>query len=476
MKMKLATIAAATMLPLAASAQAGAGAIINGVPWYDDRDSVVSAHGANIVADGGRYYMFGENKTDSANTFTGFSCYSSANLVDWKFERIALKTQAGGRLGPGRVGERPKVMRCPKTGEYVMLMHSDDLRYKDPCVAYATSDSINGEYTFRGPLLYKGKPIRKWDIGSFVDDDGQAYLLVHHGYIYRLAPDFHSADSCLTAGVKGAGESPAMFKHDGTYYWLSSHTTSWERNDNMYHTSKSLSGPWQLQGPFCPEGSLTHNSQTTYVLPLTIEGRQVPMFMGDRWSFPKQHSAATYVWMPITMENGRMSIPELWQAWNPQTGRQADIGMHPVGRRGRHHVGGLQRLPRGPQGHTGPRLRLCPGESDRRARAHRAEPDGRLLRQEGVDRAALREPAAARGALHADRDGNGLQAELDRQVEDRIRQPGHIRAHRRRGGDGLSRPTANAAKNNARGHPVAEPARIFRNGLVGQWRHLTVMR
>ena len=51
MKMKLATIAAATMLPLAAAAQAGAGAIINGVPWYDDRDSVVSAHGANIVAD-----------------------------------------------------------------------------------------------------------------------------------------------------------------------------------------------------------------------------------------------------------------------------------------------------------------------------------------------------------------------------------------------------------------------------------------
>lgn len=333
MKMKLATIAAATMLPLAASAQAGAGAIINGVPWYDDRDSVVSAHGANIVADGGRYYMFGENKTDSANTFTGFSCYSSANLVNWKFERIALKTQAGGRLGPGSVGERPKVMRCPQTGEYVMLMHSDDLRYKDPCVAYATSDSINGEYTFRGPLLYKGKPIRKWDIGAFVDDDGQAYLLVHHGYIYRLAPDFHSADSCLTAGVKGAGESPAMFKHDGTYYWLSSHTTSWERNDNMYHTSKSLSGPWQMQGPFCPEGSLTHNSQTTYVLPLTIEGRQVPMFMGDRWSFPKQHSAATYVWMPITMENGRMSIPELWQAWDPQTGRQADIGMRPVGRR-----------------------------------------------------------------------------------------------------------------------------------------------
>lgn len=331
--MRLKAIAAALTLPLMAAAQTAGEAIINGVPWYDDRDSVVSAHGANIVFDGGRYYMFGENKTDSANTFTGFSCYSSADLVSWKFERIALKTQAEGRMGPGRVGERPKVVRCPLTGEYVMLMHSDNLGYKDPCVAYATSPTINGEYTFRGPLLYKGKPIRKWDIGAFVDDDGQAYLLAHHGFIYRLSPDFHSADSCLTAGVKGAGESPAMFKHGGTYYWLSSHTTSWERNDNIYHTATSLAGPWQLQGEFCPEGTLTHNSQTTYVLPLTIGGRTVPVFMGDRWSFPRQHSAATYVWMPITVEGGRMEIPEMWQAWSPATGRPARLAMRPVGRR-----------------------------------------------------------------------------------------------------------------------------------------------
>ena len=307
--------------------------VINGVPWYDDRDSVVSAHGANILYDGGRYYMFGENKTDSANVFTGFSCYSSADLVNWHYERIALKTQPGGRMGPGRVGERPKVLRCPQTGEYVMLMHSDDLRYKDPCVAYATSKTVNGEYTFRGPLLYNGKPIRKWDIGSFVDDDGQGYLLVHHGYIYRLAPDFHSVDSCLTAGVEGTGESPAMFKHEGIYYWLSSHTTSWERNDNMYHTSRSLAGPWKAMGNFCPEGSLTHNSQTTFVLPLTIEGRTVPMFMGDRWSFPKQHSAATYVWMPVRVADGRMEIPRMWQAWSPKTGLEVPLEMRSVGRK-----------------------------------------------------------------------------------------------------------------------------------------------
>ena len=291
-------------------------AILNGVPWYDQKGKPVSAHGANIMKDGDKYYLFGEYKTDSANVFSGFSCYSSDDLCNWRFERIAFSQQKDGRMGPSRVGERPKVLKCPATGEYVMLMHSDNLRYKDPCVCYATSKTVNGEYTFQGPLLYKGQPIKKWDIGSFMDNDGQGYLLVHHGYIYRLAPDFHSADSCLMNGLAGTGESPAMFKKDGIYYWLSSHTTSWERNDNMYFTSKSLSGPWQYGGEFAPKGSLTWNSQCSFVLTLP-DG--TPMYMGDRWSFPRQQSAATYVWLPMRTNGNDLMIPDYWEAWSPAT-------------------------------------------------------------------------------------------------------------------------------------------------------------
>ena len=294
-------------------------AIVSGVSWYDQQGKTVSAHGANIIRDGGKYYLFGEYKTDSANVFKGFSCYSSDNLVDWHFEGIAFNQQSDGRMGPYRVGERPKVLRCPATGEYVMLMHTDNLQYKDPCTCYATSQAITGPYKFQGPLLYKGEPVRKWDIGSFADDDGHAYLLVHHGIIYRLASDFHSLDSCLMNGLKGAGESPAMLKKDGTYYWLSSQTTSWERNDNMYWTSKSLSGPWEYRGEFCPKGSLTWNSQCSFVLPLENGSF---MYMGDRWSFPRQRSAATYVWQPLTIADGKLTIPQYFEAWDPLTMQQ----------------------------------------------------------------------------------------------------------------------------------------------------------
>lgn len=304
--------------------------IVNGVPWYDQRDSIVSAHGANIIRDNGRYYMFGEIKTDSVNDFKGFSCYSSSDLVNWTFERIALEQQPNGLLGPKRVGERPKVLKSPTTGEYVMIMHSDNSGYKDPCVSYATSKTIDGEYVFRGPLLYKGKPVRKWDLGSFVDNDGKSYLLVHHGEIYRFSDDLQSLDSCMCKGIKGVGESPAMIHRDGRYYWFSSHTTSWERNDNMCVSSSSLSGPWELHEQFAPEGSNTWNSQTTFVLPIENGTDTTYMFMGDRWSFPKQRSAATYVWLPLQWKDGEPCLPDYWESWSPSTMKASVLPLKPL--------------------------------------------------------------------------------------------------------------------------------------------------
>lgn len=304
--------------------------IVNGVPWYDQRDSIVSAHGANIIFDNGKYYMFGEFKTDSVNDFKGFSCYSSPDLVNWTFERIALNQQSDGIMGPNRVGERPKVLKSPATGEYIMIMHSDNPRYKEPCVAYATSNTINGEYTFKGPLLYKGKPIKKWDIGSFVDNDGKSYLLVHHGEIYRFADNLMSLDSCMCKGVAGIGESPAMVHKDGKYYWFSSHTTSWERNDNMYVSSESLAGPWEQHEMFAPKGSNTWNSQTSFVLPVIHDNDTTYMFMGDRWSFPKQRSAATYVWLPLQWKDGEPYLPEYWESWNPLTMKRDELPLSVV--------------------------------------------------------------------------------------------------------------------------------------------------
>ncbi len=289
-------------------------AIHSGINWFDQNNREVNAHGSCIIREGDKYYLFGEFKTDSANVFIGFSCYSSYDLMNWKFERMALPQQADGLLGPNRVGERPKVMKCPATGEFVMYMHTDDRGYRDPRVGYATSKTIDGEFEFHGALLFEGLPIRKWDMGTFQDTDGKGYLLIHHGIIYELSDDYRSAKRLVTSGQK-AGESPAMFKSKGVYFWLSSNLTSWERNDNYYLTATSLEGPWTHRGLFAPGGTLTWNSQCSFVLPVTNGIDSMFVYTGDRWSFPKQGSAGTYVWQPITVDGHSMSIPEFQESW-----------------------------------------------------------------------------------------------------------------------------------------------------------------
>lgn len=296
--------------------------ICNGVPWYDDNGDVVNAHGVCVVEGDGKYYLFGEYKTDDVNKFVGFSCYESDDLVHWHFDGLALEPQESGLMGPDRIGERPKVMKCPKTGKYVMFMHSDDLKYNDPHTAIAVSDTAAGPYTFVGALQYHGEPIRLWDIGSFQDEDGTGYLLTHEGNIYRLSDDYMTAEELVAENFAEGGESPAMFRDGDTYYIMFSNKTSWGSNDNYYMTAPSPAGPWTRQGLFAPEGSCTFDSQCSFIFMLhTADGRTTPIYMGDRWSFPHQVSCATQVWLPLHVtDGGEMRLPdEFWDSWDPFT-------------------------------------------------------------------------------------------------------------------------------------------------------------
>ncbi|HTG65273.1 MAG TPA: family 43 glycosylhydrolase [Flavobacterium sp.] len=326
-KKTILTIAFFSIYALATAQKGKIDAIYSGIPWFDNNGNVVSAHGANIVKDNSKYYLFGEYKSDDNNAFNGFSCYSSTDLYNWKFEKMALPVQKSGNLGPNRVGERPKVMKCPKTGEYIMYMHADDLNYKDQYVGYATSKTINGEYTFQGPVLFEGKPIKKWDMGTYQDTDGSGYIITHSGNLYKLSDDYKSVTEQVVKDMTSQCEAPVIIKKGKTYFWLGSYLSSWERNDNYYFTATSLKGPWKSQGNFAPKNSLTWNSQSTFVLPITGSKETTYLFMGDRWAFPHQKSAATYVWQPLTVKNDSIFLADYKENWqiNLKTGEWSSI-------------------------------------------------------------------------------------------------------------------------------------------------------
>lgn len=302
--------------------------IFNGVPVYDQNKDPVNAEAGCLIKTNDTFYLFGEYKTDDVNHFVGFSRYSSKDLTDWTLEGLALPPQRSGILGPKRIGERVKVLQVPNQKKFVMLMHTDDMSYNDPYIGVATSDTITGEFQFQGPLLFNGKPVRLWDMGTFVDSDGTGYLLTHEGNIFRLAKDYLSVEEQVAENIAPGGESPAMFHYGDYYFLMLSNKTSWERNDNYYLAASDIHGPWIRKGLFCPKGSLTFNSQCSYVFPLATDHGVIPMYMGDRWSFPKQRSCATQVWLPISVTNDDIMINHYWDAWNWKKVMPVDINSH----------------------------------------------------------------------------------------------------------------------------------------------------
>ena len=305
--------------------------IFNGVPWFDDERHTVNAHGAFLIEDGGRYWLIGERKTDDGNGFDGFACYSSPDLAHWTFERIILPPQneETSLLGPRRIGSHAKVLKNPKTGKYVLLARTDTPKHTDPITCVAVSDTINGEYQLLCALEYEEAPLRKGDLGVFQEADGTAYAMFCEGDIYRLSPDYTSLEALVVKGIAPGSSSPVLTKINDTYFALFSHKTSWDSNDNYYYAAPSIEGPWQAQDTFAPEGTRTWNSQCSFVFPLTLtDGTTVPVYMGDRWSYPHQASAASLVLMPLAVRGTDLSIPEYWPAWDPRTATQVLLTGH----------------------------------------------------------------------------------------------------------------------------------------------------
>ncbi|HEY5377646.1 MAG TPA: hypothetical protein VIK01_28395, partial [Polyangiaceae bacterium] len=102
------------------------GALASGVVFMDTEGKPVNAHGGGIIQVGDIFYMHGEVFLSSStdNLFNGFSMYSSKDLATWKNQGIVLPQQSAGELGPNRHGERPHIIQCPSTGEFVLFAHA----------------------------------------------------------------------------------------------------------------------------------------------------------------------------------------------------------------------------------------------------------------------------------------------------------------------------------------------------------------
>lgn len=335
--------------------------------WLDTDGRPVNAHGGGVLLHDGVYYWYGEHKGERDNAaHVGVMCYSSRDLMNWQCRGAAYRVADtdGHPTENGCILERPKVVYCAKTRQFVMYFHLElkGRGYAAAERAVAVSDTPCGPFRLvshgracpgqwpqgfgaaqKQNTRYKEK--MKWwtpewreqvalgmyacrdfqsgqmcrDQTVFIDDDGTAYHIYSSEdnltlQIAELTPDYLSyTGRYIRIDPAGHNEAPTMFKHAGKYYMITSGCTGWAPNEARLHVADSIWGPWQRLPNPCrgKDADKTFMAQSTYVLTLA-SGQHI--FMADIWR-PQNPVDGRYVWLPITFAEDGLPVVEWQEEW-----------------------------------------------------------------------------------------------------------------------------------------------------------------
>jgi hypothetical protein len=287
--------------------------------WPDTSGVPINAHGAGFLYRNGTYYWYGEFKTageggNRANV--GISVYSSRDLYHWKNEGIALRVSDDPRsdIVKGCIMERPKVLYNEKTRLYVMWFHVElkGQGYRAARAGVATSRAPTGPFTFIRDFRPDGEMSR--DMTLYKDDDGKAYLITtsennQTQHVSQLTDDYLDTTGHFTRILAHkALEGEAIFKVNGHYFYIGSHTTGWAPNPAFAAAADRLTGPWRELGNPCRGrgAELTFGAQSTFVLP--VHGKPGAFILiSDQWR-PKNAIDGRYVWLPIDISGDTFTV------------------------------------------------------------------------------------------------------------------------------------------------------------------------
>lgn len=289
----------------------------NGEMWFDIDGNPIQSHGGCIIYFEGLYYWYGENKgQDNTPNKTrvdviGVSCYSSKDLLNWKFEGLIIESDKDNVTSPlhySKVLERPKVIYNTKNKQFVLWMHLDNADYTYAGVGVAVSDKPNGKFKLidvfrpnnqesRDMTIYKDKDDSAWLISS---KDGNKTLS-----ITRLNEDYLSLDSFnIAALIDQEREAPSLFYYEGKYYMITSGCTGWAPNTALVAESSAIEGQWKLINNPClgKNNEKTFYGQSSYI----FEAKGNFYLMLDHWK-PFDLKNSGYSILPIKINKVKFS-------------------------------------------------------------------------------------------------------------------------------------------------------------------------
>lgn len=295
-----AVVASIGMAALPAQAAGPTPSIANDTVWNDDAGNPIRAQGGNVLHVGSTYYWVGVSFKDGPNK--NVNLYSSTDLTTWHFDKTLLSQGVGvpgdtaGDLTPGNWLGRPQLAQNPN-GTWVLDFEVPHLRADGEqrnAIAFATSPTIDGTYTYLGASLVDGNTTG--DHSLFVDG-ANAYLVYvgdngsldnYWESIALLNPSWTAVQSIVYKDYNNPGnhhEAPAIIKIGSTYHWFASGMNWWAGTATGHRTSTNLTSwtPWANVATVPASGN-SFNTQFEQIIPVIGSSGTSYLYNGDRYS------------------------------------------------------------------------------------------------------------------------------------------------------------------------------------------------
>jgi hypothetical protein len=342
--------------------------IIPGETWLDTNGKPIQAHGFSVFYKDGIYYWYGENKEftlKGSNIWTfGIRCYTSKDFYNWEDRGLIIPPDTIDHfspLNPSQSLDRPHIVYCQKTKKYVAWIKilGDDIQL----MTVLQADSFLGPYKIV-QKAFRPNGFETGDFDLYVDDKtGKGYIWFERPHwemiCTELSPDFTSVTEKYSVHFSGiippyTREAPTHFVRKGKHYLFTSGTSGYSPNQSLVSTFNDYHGKYiNLGNPHPADSTNTsYCSQITEVIKIpgkkdlyiALADRWMPQSCGtdnpkkelekirERFKSHKPHernfekvqlndmtnvkrtdwdvtNKATYVWLPITWENG---IPKIY--------------------------------------------------------------------------------------------------------------------------------------------------------------------
>lgn len=282
-----------------------------------------------------KYYWYGvhykEAETYRANpsvtlpnaTFEAVTCYSSTDLVNWKFENNVLtKEEAfpdGKKTWVGRLG----VAYIKELNRYALVVQHGNQ------VLFTLSTSPTGQFKWHQKISMKDMigTTNTGDQTVFTDDDGKSYLIYSYGsgrnkiYVSEIGVKEGKVNllDCKEIFKGESREGNCMFRYNNKYYMFASNIYGWDASYAYYLVADSIRGPYLptnnmqiIQG--C-EDDYAHITQTGFFFSIKGSKQQTIMYCGDRWANFAGNGLGYNQWFPVSFNGDKPYFNSL-HSWN----------------------------------------------------------------------------------------------------------------------------------------------------------------